>query len=113
MKIDPYLSPCTKLKWIKSLNIKPDAVNIKQEWGGPSSSLTRKKCTEQNTNGSTLRSTIDNLIKWNSLNGKASVNGTSLNGKASVRQNTQSIGQICNLQNMKKKPSITLYSTEG
>ena len=30
MKIDPYLSPCTKLKskWIKKLNIKPDISNL-------------------------------------------------------------------------------------
>jgi hypothetical protein len=30
MKIDPYLSPCTKLKskWIKDLNIKPDTLNL-------------------------------------------------------------------------------------
>jgi hypothetical protein len=30
MKINPYLSPCTKLKskFIKDLNIKPDSVNL-------------------------------------------------------------------------------------
>jgi hypothetical protein len=30
MQIDPYLSPCTKLKskWIKHLNIKPDMLNL-------------------------------------------------------------------------------------
>jgi hypothetical protein len=29
MEIEPYLSPCTKLKskWIKDLNIKPDTLN--------------------------------------------------------------------------------------
>jgi hypothetical protein len=33
MKIDPYLSTCTKLKskWIKDLNIKPDTLNIIEE----------------------------------------------------------------------------------
>jgi hypothetical protein len=33
MKIDPYLSPCTKLKskWIKDLNIKPDRLNLIEE----------------------------------------------------------------------------------
>jgi hypothetical protein len=33
MKIDPYLSPCTKLKskWIKDLSIKPDTLNIIEE----------------------------------------------------------------------------------
>ena len=30
MKIDPYLSSCTKLKskWIKDVNIKPDTLNL-------------------------------------------------------------------------------------
>jgi hypothetical protein len=30
MKIDPYFSPCTKLKskWIKYLNIKPNTLNL-------------------------------------------------------------------------------------
>jgi hypothetical protein len=30
MQIDPYLSPCTKLKskWLKDLNIKPDTLNL-------------------------------------------------------------------------------------
>ena len=33
MKIDPYLSPCTKLKskWIKDLNIKPAMLNLIEE----------------------------------------------------------------------------------
>jgi hypothetical protein len=33
MKIDTYLSPCTKLKskWIKDLNIKPDTMNLIEE----------------------------------------------------------------------------------
>ena len=33
MKIDPYLSPCTKLmsKWIKDLNIKPATLNLIKE----------------------------------------------------------------------------------
>jgi hypothetical protein len=33
MKIDPYLSPCTKLKskWIKDLNINPNTLNIIEE----------------------------------------------------------------------------------
>ena len=33
MKIDPYLSSCTKLKskWIKDLNIKPATLNLIEE----------------------------------------------------------------------------------
>ena len=38
MKIDPYLSPCTKFKskWIKDLNIKPDTLNLTEEKVGKS-----------------------------------------------------------------------------
>jgi hypothetical protein len=41
MKIDPYLSPCTKLKfnWIKELNIKPDTLNLIEEKVGKSLEL--------------------------------------------------------------------------
>ena len=33
MTIDPYLSPCTKLKsnWIKDLDLKPDTLNLIEE----------------------------------------------------------------------------------
>ena len=33
MKIDPFLSPCTKLKckWIKDLHIKPDTLKLLDE----------------------------------------------------------------------------------
>jgi hypothetical protein len=38
MKIDPYLSPCSKLKpkWIKDLNIKPDTLILIEEKVGKS-----------------------------------------------------------------------------
>jgi hypothetical protein len=41
MKIDPYLSPCIKLKskWIKNLNIKPDTLNLIEERVGKSLEL--------------------------------------------------------------------------
>jgi hypothetical protein len=41
MKIDPYLSPCTKLKskWIKDLNIKLDTLNLIEEKVGKSIEL--------------------------------------------------------------------------
>jgi hypothetical protein len=41
MKIDPYLSPCIKLKskWIKDLNIKPDTLNLIEENVGKSLEL--------------------------------------------------------------------------
>jgi hypothetical protein len=41
MKIEPYLSPCTKLKskWIRNLNIKPDALNLTEEKVGKSPKL--------------------------------------------------------------------------
>ena len=56
MKIDPYLSPCTKLKskWIKDINIKPDTLNLIEEKIGKSLKLTGTggKCSKQNSNGS-------------------------------------------------------------
>jgi hypothetical protein len=41
MKIDPHLSPCTKLKskWIKDRNIKPDTLNLIEEKLGKSLEL--------------------------------------------------------------------------
>jgi hypothetical protein len=41
MKIDPYLSPCTKLKskWIKEFNIKPDTLTLIEEKVGKSLQL--------------------------------------------------------------------------
>jgi hypothetical protein len=38
MEIDPFLSPCTKLKskWIKDLHIKPDTLNLIEENMGES-----------------------------------------------------------------------------
>ena len=41
IKIDTYLSPCTKLKstWIKDINIKPDTLNLIEEKVGKSLKL--------------------------------------------------------------------------
>jgi hypothetical protein len=41
MKLDPYMSHCTKLKskWIKDLNIKPDTLNLIEEKVGKSLEL--------------------------------------------------------------------------
>jgi hypothetical protein len=38
MQIDPFLSPCTKLKfkWIKDFHIKPDTLNLIEEKVGKS-----------------------------------------------------------------------------
>jgi hypothetical protein len=56
MKIDPYLSPCTKLKskWIKDLNIKPDILNRIEEEVGKSLKLIGPwgGGPKQNSNGS-------------------------------------------------------------
>ena len=42
MKIDPYLSPCTKLKfkWIKDINIKQDTIQEIEDKVGKSLKLT-------------------------------------------------------------------------
>ena len=41
MEIDPYLSPCTKLKskWIKHCHIKPDILNLTEQKVGNSLEL--------------------------------------------------------------------------
>jgi hypothetical protein len=66
MKIDPYLSPCTKLKskWIKDLNIKPDTVNLIEEKVGKSLELiaTGVIFLYRTPMAHALRSRID---KWN------------------------------------------------
>ena len=63
MKIDPYLSPCTKLKskWIKNLNIKLDTLNLIEEKVGKSHELIGKGKSFLNRIPMThaLRSTID------------------------------------------------------
>ena len=71
MKIDPYLSPCTKLKskWIKDLNIKPATLNLREEKVG--STL---ECIDTGDHflniipaAQTLRDTIN---KWDLLKSK-------------------------------------------
>jgi hypothetical protein len=65
MKIDPYLSPCTKIKskWIKDLNIKPDTLNLIQEKVGKSLELigTWGNFLSRITMAHALRSRIDKL----------------------------------------------------
>jgi hypothetical protein len=65
VKIDPYLSPCTKLKskWIKDLNIKPDTLNLKEEKVGKSLELigTGGNFLNRTSMAHALRSRID---KW-------------------------------------------------
>ena len=66
LKIDPYLSPCSKLKskWIKDLNIKPDTVNLIEEKVGKSLELiaTGVIFLYRTPMAHALRSRID---KWN------------------------------------------------
>jgi hypothetical protein len=65
MKIDPHLSPCTKLKskWIENLNIKPDTLSIIEEKVGKSLELigTGGNFLNRTPMASAIRSTID---KW-------------------------------------------------
>jgi hypothetical protein len=67
MKIDPYLSPCTKLKFkcIKDLNIKPDKLNLIEEKVGKSLKFIDKGEIFPNRTpmAQALRSRID---KWTS-----------------------------------------------
>ena len=66
MKINPYLSHCTKLKskWIKYLHIKPDTLNLIEEKVGKSLELTgtRGNFLNRILVAHALRSRID---KWN------------------------------------------------
>ena len=39
MRIELYFAPCTKLKWIKDLNIKPNTLNLLEEKVGKSLEL--------------------------------------------------------------------------
>jgi hypothetical protein len=63
MKIDPYLSPGTKLKsrWIKDFNIKPDTLTLIEEKVGKSLKLigTGRNFLNRTPMSQTLRSTID------------------------------------------------------
>ena len=53
MRIDPFLSPCTKLKskWIKDLHIKPETRNFIEEKVGKSLKGHSVKIPELNSNG--------------------------------------------------------------
>ena len=66
MKIEPYLSPCTKLKskWTKDLNIKPDTLNLIEEKVGKSLEFigTGGNFLNRTPIAHALRSRID---KWN------------------------------------------------
>jgi hypothetical protein len=66
MKIEPYLSPCTKLKskWIKDLNIKPDTLNLIEDKLGKGLELigTGGNFLNRTSKAHALRSRID---KWN------------------------------------------------
>jgi hypothetical protein len=73
MKINPYLSPCTKLKskWIKDLNIKPDTLNLIEEKVGKNLELidTGRNFLNRTPMAHALRSRIDkwHLIKLESF----------------------------------------------
>jgi hypothetical protein len=57
MQIDPFLSPCTKLKskWIKDLHIKPES-NGRESGEEPRILGDRGKFPEQNSNGLCFKS---------------------------------------------------------
>ena len=71
MKIDPYLSPCTKLKskWIKVFNIKSNTLNLIEEKVGKSLKLigTGENFLNRTTMAHALRSRID---KWDIMKSK-------------------------------------------
>jgi hypothetical protein len=73
MQIDPYLSPCVKLKskWIKDCHIKPDTLNLIEEKVGKNLKhiSTGENILNRTLMAQALRSTIDkwDLIKLKSF----------------------------------------------
>jgi hypothetical protein len=73
MQIDPFLSPCTKLrsKWIKKLHIKPETLKLIEEKVGKSLKHmgTGEKFRNRTSVACAIRSRIDkwNLIKLQSF----------------------------------------------
>ena len=63
MRIELYFAPCTKLKWIKDLNIKPNTLNLLEEKVGKSLELigTGGNFLKRTSMAHTLQSRID---KW-------------------------------------------------
>ena len=80
MQIDPFLSPCTKLKfkWIKDLHIKPDTLNLKENKVGeePQTHRHREKFPEQDTNGSGPKTNICPIKLQSFCKAKDTVNRT-------------------------------------
>jgi hypothetical protein len=99
MQIDPFLSPCTKLKskWIKDLHIKPDMLNLIDKKLGKNIKHTATGENFQNRSpmAHALRSTINkgDLIKFK-------------------WQRALSIGQNGNPQ-IGKRSLLTLHLIEG
>jgi hypothetical protein len=68
MKIDPFLSPCTKVKskWIKELHIKPETLRLMEDKVGKSleDMGTGEKFLNRTTMAGAVRSSID---KWDHI----------------------------------------------
>ena len=100
MQIDPYLSPCTKLKTklIKDLNINTDTLNLIEE--KVRSSLehidTGDNFLNRTPKAQTLRSTVN---KWRLMNPKVSKSQRILS-RGQIR------GQISSLQNVKRSSLV-------
>jgi hypothetical protein len=81
MRIDPFLSPCTKVKskWIKELHIKPEALKLIEEKVGKS--FEDMGTGEKFLNRTVMACAVRSII------------GKRVNCKASARQKTSSIRQ--------------------
>jgi hypothetical protein len=102
IQIDPFLSPCSKLKskWIKDIHIKPDTLNIiKEKLGKKLKHIDKgENFLNRKPMAYALRATID---KWDLIK-----------LKASERQRTLSIGQNSNPQ-IRRRYLPTLHRIEG
>jgi hypothetical protein len=104
MKIDPYLSPCIKLKskWIKDLKIKPDTVDLIEENVGKSFEAigTEGNFLNRTLMAHALRSIID---KWDLMKLESFCKAKDIANKTNWKHDDWE----------KKKPSLTLHPIEG
>jgi hypothetical protein len=94
MKIDPYLSPCTKRKskWIKDLNIKPDTLELINEKVGKSLKLIGPVGKFLNRI-LVARALISRIDKWNLMKLKSFFKAKNID----YRTNWQPLGREKNL----------------
>ena len=66
MKVDPYLTPCTKInsKWIKDLNVRPETMKLLEENIGSTLFNIGLSNIFSSTMSDRARETIEKINKW-------------------------------------------------